>query len=204
MIKEQSNDNPKEIKIATNQEVKSFDLQQELGEQLIANVLIQHRDLLRQAHSGILPEWNPYTDNAVIISGEKYSFPIYAKEVHQAKALLLLISNQLEVISLVRPILKFSNPEDYIIIKNTAEALRFFRGCILEANRTKSLNDDFIKVIVANGSDDHKVILTDNFYSMLEELEDSYESIYHILLKNKIISSLTEKQTKKLKAGGMF
>lgn len=184
----------------TKPEVKSFNLQEELGQQLIVNVLIQHRDLLRQAHSGILPEWNPDVDNTVVVSGEKYSFPIYAKEVHQAKALLLLVSNQLEIISLVRPILKLSYPDDYTLIIKTSESLRYFRTCLLEANRTKNFNDDFVRILINN----QKVELTQNFYDMLEELEGTYETIYYILIKDKIISPLVEQQPKKVKAGGIF
>jgi hypothetical protein len=185
-------------------ELKSFNLQEQLGEQLIADVLIRHRDLMRQAHSGILPEWNPDLDNEVIVSGEKYSFPIYAKEVHQGKSLLLLVANQLELLTLVRPILKFSYPDDYENILGISKALRYFRSCLLEANRTKRLEDDFIRVIVDHNGTNHRVELTRNFFDMLEELSDSYEIIYYILIKNKIISPLLEQQPKKVKAGGIF
>lgn len=69
--------------------------------------------------------------------------------------------------------------------------LDFLDACeqkIIKAKRTKMPDDDFIVK-----SEDHEgnmvLELTKNFFSMIKELEESYEEIYSALLKNKIVSS---------------
>lgn len=187
-----------------NQEVKSFDLQAELGSQLIVDVLLKHRDIYRQASSGIVPEWNLDLNNRVMISGKDYDFPIYSKAIHQEKALQLLISNQLELICLIRPILKLSKSKNHKEIMKISKHLKLFRSCIFKATQTKRLEDDFIKVFIDNHGTNNRVELTQNFYDMMEELEDTYEKIYEIIGEDEIISHLIKNASKKLKTNEIY
>jgi hypothetical protein len=72
------------------------------------------------------------------------------------------------------------------------EWLEFLRHCeqaIIIADKTKSVDDDFIVTKVDNNSGEEKNELTRNFYDMLEDLESSYEQIYLLMLTNKIVSA---------------
>jgi len=59
---------------------------------------------------------------------------------------------------------------------------------VLEAERTKKLDDDFnLKKVDHNGNENLE--LTPNFYEMLEILEDIYEDLEGIMYVNEIISA---------------
>jgi len=59
---------------------------------------------------------------------------------------------------------------------------------IIKARQTKRLSDDFVWEKEDNNGE--KILeLTHNFFEMIKELEISYETIYCILINNKIVSS---------------
>ena len=71
------------------------------------------------------------------------------------------------------------------------EVLETLRACeqdIIEADRTKQLDDDFI-LEKEDQLGEKKFELTQNFFDMLDELENSYEKIYLLMLTNKIVSA---------------
>jgi len=95
---------------------------------------------------------------------------------------------------------KFKNDEDKLENKfeeedndyNELSAILFFLDkCeqeIIKARQTKKLSDDF--VWEKEDKDGDMILeLTPNFFKMIKELENSYETIYCILINNKIVSS---------------
>lgn len=77
---------------------------------------------------------------------------------------------------------------DYNKLKKIKKILIACQKDILEAKRTKKLDDDFVwEKIDENGN--IKYELTQNFYDMAEVLDDTWEEINLILLTNKCISA---------------
>jgi len=69
--------------------------------------------------------------------------------------------------------------------------LYFLDGCeqkIITAKKTKKLDDDFIWE-KTNHEGEVVLELTSNFFELFKELEESFEAIYGLLLKHKIVSS---------------
>jgi len=60
---------------------------------------------------------------------------------------------------------------------------------IIKSKITKTLLDDFVWEKESNIDGEKISELTINFFNMMKELESSYESIYSILINNKIVSS---------------
>jgi len=68
--------------------------------------------------------------------------------------------------------------------------LEVLKGCedaILEAERTKCTKDDFMVSQQRNEGEFN--VLTENFYEMVDDLEQTYEQIYLLMLTNKIVSA---------------
>jgi len=64
------------------------------------------------------------------------------------------------------------------------------RKNILTAEKTKRIDDDFLVTENLNGEDIFR--LTDNFWEMLGDLQESYAEIHLLMLVNKVISSGVE------------
>lgn len=180
-------------------DLKVFNPNKEISKEITLEILIRHRDALKQARTGEL----------VGISMEK--IPDNDRKINQARALNLVIAAQREMITASRPIIyftslqkwkkKFKSDEDaeknpFQTEKNDynqlMEWLEFLRHCgqaIIIADKTKSVDDDFIVTKIDNNSGEEKNELTHNFYDMLEDLESSYEQIYLLMLTNKIVSA---------------
>lgn len=178
-------------------DIKVFNPNKEISREITLEILIRHRDALKQARTG-----------------ELLDIPIHQikdndRKINQVKALNLIISAQREMVTIARPILFFkstqkwkkdykedkdqeANPfkdhkNDYNNIKEWLEFLSYCEKQIIIADKTKSLEDDFI--MKRHGNDGELLDLTDNFREMVEDLEDSYEQIYLLLLTNKIVSA---------------
>lgn len=191
-------------------EIRIFNPSKEISREIILEVLTRHRDVMKQARTGEVQ--NEINKN---ISDNERKF-------NQVRALNLIISAQREMITISRPVvyyrslqkwkknkkneeeqMEFPFEEDDNDYNRMLEWLEFLKACeqdILIAERTKSLEDDFILENVS--SDGEKIFrLTDNFFEMIGELENSYEKIYLLMLTNKIVSAgieedeeLTDKQ----------
>ena len=188
--------------MANEGEIRVFNPNKEISREITLEVLIRHRNAMKQARTGELPEVSieQLDDNT--------------RMLNRVRALNLIISAQREMISISRPIIFFrskkefdkkqktkeakeqkSNPdkfEDFDCDYNTLinEHLELLKACeqdIILAERTKSLDDDFIRE--EQFYDGKRIRLTENFYEMLEELEGSYEKIYLLMLTNKIVSA---------------
>lgn len=178
-------------------DIKVFNPNKEISKEITLEILIRHRDALKQARTGELigVPMDKIDDNA--------------RKIHQVRALNLVISAQKEMITISRPIIFYratakwkktyktdeereQNPfekEDNEYNK-LIEWLDFLRNCenaILQAERSKTKDDDFMVVRQKTDGDFNE--LTPNFYEMLEDLESSYEQIYLLMLTNKIVSA---------------
>ncbi len=177
-------------------DIKVFNPSKEISKEITLEILIRHRDALKQARTGELVGVNPeeidHTD----------------KKLHQVRALNLIISAQREMITISRPIMFFRSTQkynkkhkeeerpkhpfaeeenDYNKIIEWLEFLRKCAGAIRQAEKTKSLEDDFL--LTKQDENGEFLELTENFYEMIEDLESSYEQIYLLMLTNKIVSA---------------
>jgi RNA recognition motif-containing protein len=75
---------------------------------------------------------------------------------------------------------------DYNKILEILKFLVICEGKIINAERTKTVADDF--VIKVNRGDADKLELTDNFFEMRDALEDSFEEINELMIRHKIVS----------------
>lgn len=178
-------------------ELKVFNPNKEISKEITLEILMRHRDALKQVRTGELVgiPLNEIKDND--------------RKMHQVRALNLIIAAQKEMITISRPILFFrstqewkkkyktekeqqENPfelqeNDYSKIKNWLKFLSFCEQSIIDAEMSATLEDDFIKTRQTTEGD--FLDLTKNFYDMIEELESSYEQIYLLMLTNKIVSA---------------
>lgn len=178
-------------------DIKVFNPNKEISKEITLEILIRHRDALKQARTGEL----------VGISVEKLNNPQI--KLNQVRALNLIISSQREMVTVSRPIIFFrstqawkkkykeekhreDNPfdkhdNDYNKIMEWLAFLGHCAQAIMKAEQTKSVKDDFL-VKKQNHEGDY-FELTNNFYEMVEDLESSYEQIYLLMLTNKIVSA---------------
>jgi len=188
-------------------DIKVFNPNKEISKEITLEILIRHRDALKQARTGELVgvPMEQIKDND--------------RKMNQARALSLVIAAQREMVTASRPIIYFGslqkwkkkqkteddineNPfneedNDYNKLIEWKEFLRHCEQSIITADKTKSLEDDFILEKVDNNSGEVKNELTPNFYDMLEDLESSYEQIYLLMLTNKIVSAGIEEDEEK-------
>jgi len=186
-------------------DLKVFNPSKEISKEIILEILIRHRDALKQARTGELKDQQieEIKDNQ--------------RKINQVRALSLIISAQREMITASRPIIHFrsvqkwkkKNKEDEDREKNPFKEdkndynelikwLNFLKQCtvdILTAERTKTKKDDFL--IIENTNEGEFYKLTNNFFDMLDDLETSYEQIYLLMLINKIVSAGIEEDEEK-------
>ena len=180
-------------------DIKVFNPNKEISREITLEILIRHRDAMKQARTGEL----------VGVTVENMSDN--NRRLNQARSLNLIISAQREMITISRPIVFFSatqkwkkkNKSDEDRGKNLFNKedndynkiitwLGFLRSCgeaLITADKTVSKEDDFMVTKVNNETGDDYNELTPNFYEMLEDLESSYEQIYLLMLINKIVSA---------------
>jgi len=178
-------------------DIKVFNPNKEISKEIVLEILIRHRDSFKQARTGevIGIPVEKLTDNQRIFN--------------QEKALPLIIASQREMITISRPIIYFKSLQnwkkkyrlDEEQKENPFEAeeneyntlmdwLFFLKKCqtaILEAKATKCFKDDFM--IVKQKTEGDVFELTNNFFDMLDDLEQSYEQIYLLMLTHKIVSA---------------
>lgn len=143
----------------------------------------------------------------------------------QVRSLNRVISFQRELITHARPMISYLCFEDYKKSYKSKEEqslhpfdkeendynsllqiLYFLKKAeqeILKADLTRTKLDDFI--IWRTDSEGNKLsYLTNNFYDMVEDLEDSFEEIYKIMLKHGLLTTIITEQEKKLKSNEIF
>lgn len=181
-------------------DIRVFNPSKEIAKEIILEVITRHRDAMKQARTGELQNLKEYKE----ISDND-------RKINQVKALNLIISAQREMITISRPVIYFRSFQkwkkshkseedqeknifiefecDYKKLKEYLEILGACEKDILAAERTKSYEDDYLLEKHDNLTGTTKFELTQNFYDMLEELENTYEQIYLLMLTNKIVSA---------------
>jgi len=182
----------------TTAQIQVYNPDKQISEQVTLKRIVEHDVAMALARTGLseLPGEKPSTPN------DRTQF--------RFKGLNQIISSQQCLITNARPIVRANdeikwrkqNKTDDEKKENPFEKednsynellaiLDFLDGCeqqIIIARRTKRLDDDFVLE-----KEDHEgemvLELSQNFFKMLKELEESYEVIYGIMLENKIVSS---------------
>jgi hypothetical protein len=178
-------------------DIKVFNPNKEISKEITLEILIRHRDALKQARTGEIVgiPMDKIDDNA--------------RKMNQVRALNLIIAAQKEMITISRPIIffrstkawekkfkldeeKIANPfgeyeSEYKKLIDWLNILRECENAILHAEKSKTLDDDFMKIRQKADGDFYE--LTANFYEMLDDLESTYEQIYLLMLTNKIVSA---------------
>jgi len=178
-------------------DLKVFNPNKEISREIILEVLIRHRDALKQARTG------------EIVGTPMDKIEDNQRKINQVRGLNLIISAQREMVTISRPIIFFKSMQkwkkdyktekkeeippfekednDYNQLMYWLDFLKDCEDAIIKAERTKRLDDDFLWVKQTNDGDINE--LTTNFYEMVDDLESSYEQIYLLMLTNKIVSA---------------
>jgi len=184
-------------------EIRVFNPNKEISREITLEVLIRHRNSMKQARTGELPD-------ATVEQLDDNN-----RMFNRVRALNLIIAAQREMISISRPIVFFRSKKQYekhlrkiegkkdadpskekfkdfkcdynTLIQEHLELLKACERDIIAAEKSRSVDDDFIKEY--DEYDGKRYRLTENFYEMLEEIEGSYEQIYLMMLTNKIVSA---------------
>lgn len=178
-------------------DIKTFNPQKQISTEIVLEVIVRHRDAFKQAMTGELRgvPMDEIPDNTRIIN--------------KARALNLIISAQREMIRISRPMIRHpalkkwekemrnkaedekvsfeEHDNDYNKLCKWLDFLRECEKAIRVADETPSKEDDFF--VEKHTPEGVVNVLTENFYEMLEDLEESYEQIYLLMLINKVVSS---------------
>lgn len=179
-------------------EIKTFNPNKEIAREVILEVVIRHRDAMKQARTGEL------------VGVAMENIRDNDRKLNQVRALNKIISAQREMITISRPTIfnnsirvwkkkyredkkREENPfekeeSDYKKLLDWKEFLKHCEEIIIKAEKSPELEDDFMLTKV--GQDGEEVNeLTQNFRDMIDDLEGSYEQIYLLMLTNKIVSA---------------
>lgn len=185
--------------------IKIFNPSQAIAKEVTLNVIIRHRDALRQAREGI-------------INNEKSEeIPEDLKKINKIKGLFLIISAQRDMINISTPIVgyncqkrwekKMSNVEEekrtkfeeedneYNKLIEIKEILKLCELDLINAEETASTKDDYL-IEYTDGRGKH-LKLTPKYFEMINGLEETYQEIYLIMLKHKIVSAGIEEDEEK-------
>ena len=182
--------------MADEADIRVFNPSKEISREITLDILIRHRDAMKQARTGEKLGCENISNND--------------RRINQVRALNLILSSQREMITVSRPVIYFRSTQkwkksqrnikeeekvkfeehenDYNDLMGYLEIVKACEKDILEAEKTKSLDDDFI-LEKQDSLGETKMELTNNFFDMLDELESSYEKIYLLMLTNKIVSA---------------
>ena len=177
-------------------EVKVFNTAKKESDEIVFPIIDGHKDAIRQARTGE-------------IKGSKIEeINKNQRKLNRVKALHLIISSQKDMIQIARPTVRFKSlrewekkykkeerkgkpfekeENDYNKLIEMKKLLDFLDSEIMKAEKSKTKEDDFL--IDREGPDGVESELTENFHEMFNELEDTYEVIYIILIKHKIVSA---------------
>ena len=178
-------------------EVKLFNTAKKESDEIVFPIIEGHKFAISQGRTGELRD----TPLEKINKNQR--------KLNRVKGLHRIISYQKDMIQIARPTVRYKsfkdwekkyrkdeekveNPfekidNDYNKLMEMRRLLDFFDSEIMEAEKSATKDDDFL--IESQGSDGMESELTQNFYEMFNELEDSYEIIYIILIKHKIVSA---------------
>lgn len=182
-------------------ELRVFNPNKEISKEITLEILTRHRDAMKQARTGEIPTLN--LDRNIIPDNER--------KINQVRALSLIIASQREMVTISRPIIYFRSQQkwkkryktdeeretnpfekqtefEYHQLMELLELLKACEKDIIEADQTKKVDDDFM-IKKQDHTGEEVFQLTINFFDMLDELENSYEKVYLLMLTNKIVSA---------------
>jgi len=183
-------------------EVKNFNPNKRIADELVLDILLKHRNAVYKAHFGRKP-----SDEQV----EKQILTDNQRILNQVAAIRDVISSQEMMIDIVaRPTIEENclarwrkkyktekeqreNPfekedNDLTELMEWREFLGLCMGALKKADLTPSLDDDF-KITKTNPKGEEEHHLTKNFYEIRTDLAESYNSIYRLMIRNKIVTS---------------
>ena len=179
-------------------EISVYNPDKQISEQITLKNLILHDMAMRLARTGV-PE-------------DKGDKPLNANErtLLRFKGLNEIISAQQCLITNASPIVEHNSKNDWMKRNKEDEArlenpfseddndynemlaiLSFLDECeqeIIKARKTKKLDDDFV-LETEDHDGEKRLELSQNFFKMIKELEESYKVSYGVMLRNKIVSS---------------
>ena len=178
-------------------DIQKFNASKDIAQQRDVKLILAHMDAIRQARSGETPFKSLYEmkDNEKKMNMVRgLMLVIYAQQ-----DLILMSGAQVRSLSLAKwkketatekereenPFEKHEN--DYNKLRLLSELLDACKMDIIEADRTRDLKDDFL--IKKNTVDGEVFEVTDNYYSLLKELETAYVELEGIMYRNKVISA---------------
>lgn len=181
-----------------NQNISNLSIynpQKQIAEEVTLNIFIRHRNALQLAREGTNEEFK--TDS------------VKQRYFNRVKGLKKMISAQRDMIVTSSAVVKFSDYKSwekkyksdeekevnpFLLEKNSyndlmqkKKLLELLEQDIQNAEKSKSVKDDYL--IIIQESDGEKFELTEKFYDVLNGLEMTYEEIYLIMLRYKIVSS---------------
>ena len=123
--------------------------------------------------------------------------------LYRVRYLRKSISSLQAIINLVRGIIKSQSPTDYDRLIELLKFLRFADQQIIRADLTPTRDDDFLlKRTNLNGEEES--YLTENFYVMIEDIEETFENLQIILIKNKLLLTTINTQPRRMKINEIF
>jgi len=125
-----------------------------------------------------------------------------AQVVIQVDGLLDLINSQKQLITNGRAAISQLSDDDHKKLIELLNALRYFEKMYIKASQNNLPQDDFMQSIDPHGCYPHINRLTENFYDMMEDLEESFEKISGILLKGGLLTPITQTQERRSKLNG--
>lgn len=178
-------------------EVKMFNTAKKESDEIVFPIIEGHKFAISQARTGELRD--------VPIENINKN----QRKLNRVKALHLIISYQKDMIQIARPTVRYKSfkewekkngkaeekdkttfeecENDYNKLMKLRKLLDFFDAEIMKADKSATKDDDFLVEI--HGHEGVESELTQNFYEMFNELEDTYEDVYIILIKHNIVSA---------------
>lgn len=177
-------------------EFKTFNADKEIAQQRDLQLVLNLTRAFTQARTGETPLKSHYamSNNEKVLNRAKG----LSEVIHALKDLVLLGRGRIYDYAFAKWKQKYSKEEeklqkpfeqdenDFSRLEYIRKKLRACELDIIEADRTPSLEDDF--VIEKQTSEGEEWELTDNFFDMLEELENTWTDLELLLLGNKILS----------------
>src|SRR6056297_857631 len=179
-----------------NQNISSigvYNPQKQIAEEVTLNILIRHRNALQLAREGTNEEFKTES--------------VKQRHYNRVKGVKKMISAQRDMIVNSSAIVKFSDyrswekkykskeekeAHPFEIEKNSyneliskKKLLEYIEKDIQNAEKSRELEDDYL--LVSQDLDGEKYELTEKFYDILNGLEETFEEIYLIMLRYKIV-----------------
>lgn len=179
-------------------EIHVYNPDKQLSEQVTLKDIVTHNVAMKLARTGVpeLPSEKPISPNQRIKLRFKGLNEMISSQQCITTNIKAIVKNNSEVqwrkknkSDDEKTKNKFDDEDnDYNELRSILIFLDICEQKIIEARKTKILEDDFI-IRIQDHSGEWVLELTKNFFNMIKELEESYEEIYSIMLRNKIVSS---------------